>query len=251
MKIISPFKDFYDHALAYGHDDRVVLVRKTEELYNSYDSILRSVKMFDHLFEDFVYNINIRGAEECTISFEYVVILFCGKTYRGIRVTRTPSWRTPSWSKVQDVKSIVVYDGDALKNVVMNFGGDIDVDHQKRGRFWWGRQFFYNNSIRSWLSNQGTTEHREFAIANKFTALVVDGGSPTRVINNARLADYDFFRVIDPVTAYQELDMFISGVLSSASNQMVVTEDKYKIQAAGFDDRSFRKPPSKHRKTQK
>lgn len=245
MKIISPFKDFYDRALAYGHDDHVVLVRKTEELYNSHDSVLRSVKMFDHLFEDFAYN-SIRGAEECTISFDYVVILFCGKTYRGIRVTRTPSW-----TKVQDVKSIVVYDGDALKNVVMNFGGDIDVDHQKRGRFWWGRQFFYNNSIRTWLSNQGTTEHQEFAITNKFTALVVDGGSPTRVINNARLADYDFFRVIDPATAYQELDMFISGVLPSASNQMVVTEDKYKIQAAGFDDRSFRKSPSKNRKTQK
>ena len=242
MKIISPFKDFYDRALAYGHDDSVVLVRKPEELYNSHDPVLRNVKTFDALFEDFSMN-SIRGSDECTIDFSYIVVLFCGKTYRGIRVTRKPHW-----TKVQDTKSIVVYDGDALQNVVANFGGDIDVDHQKRGRFWWGRQFFYNNSLRTWLSRQGTDEHQQFAIERKFTTLVVDGGSPTTVVNNARLADYEFFRAIDPVTAYQEIDMFVSGVLASTGNQMVVTEDRYKIQAAGFDSRSFRKSPTKNRK---
>ena len=112
---------------------------------------------------------------------------------------------------------------------------------------WWGRRFFYENSVREWLNQQGTTNNQDFSINNQYIALVVDGGVPLRVIHNPRLSDYDFYRAIDPVTAYQELDMYISGVLTSAGKPMVVTEDKYRIQAAGFDKTSFRKSPTKHR----
>jgi hypothetical protein len=78
-------------------------------------------------------------------------------------------------------------------------------------------------------------------------ALVSDPVTPSRVIHNAKLADYDFYRVMNPAIAYQEIDMYISGVLPSASLVVSPTPDKYKIQAHGFDKSSFRKSPTKQR----
>lgn len=242
MKIVSPFRDFYDRALAYGHDEHTVYVRKTEELYNSHDGVLRDVKTFSHLMLDFCMN-DIRGHNDSTISFATIQILFCGKMYRGIQITSKPHWSRPGG----DTRTDTYYDGDALINAVVNLGGVVDLDYKKSGRMWWGRKFFYENSLREWLAVQGDERYLEFAITNNLISVVIDGGAPNRVVNNPKLSDYDFFRAIDPVTAYQELDMFISGVLASAGKPMVVTEDKYRIQAAGFDKASFRKSPTKHR----
>lgn len=242
MKIVSPFRDFYDRALAYGYDEHTVYVRKPVELYNgAYGNSLRDIRDYDFLFVDGTIQ-DLPGHNHSTISFAFVRVLFCGKLYNGVRVTVKPHWSLPA-----ETKTAVYYDADALVNAVHQAGGDIDADFRRSDRRWWGHRFFYDNSLRSWLSNQGSPIHQDYAIQNKFITLVVDHDQPTRVIKDAKLADYDFYRTINPVIAYQEIEMFVSGVLASAGNQMVVTEDKYKILAAGFDQRSFRKSPTKHR----
>jgi hypothetical protein len=54
------------------------------------------------------------------------------------------------------------------------------------------------------------------------------------------LKDIEFQRVLDPFTAYQELDQWISGVLGQNPEPDEVS-DKVKIQQHGFDSWSFRK----------
>lgn len=67
------------------------------------------------------------------------------------------------------------------------------------------------------------------------------------IINGFNLNELQFFKVFDFTKAYQELEMFIGGVLTSIGNKMVEVSDKSKIAKHGFDKRSFRKEPTKKR----
>lgn len=240
MKIISPFRDYYDSALAYGHDNRVVYVRKTEELYNATDPVLKTNSQYKALFSSLGES-GCEGYDRSSIIFNPTQILFCGKMYRGIRVTAKLHWSLPQVKKTE-----VYYHAEALENAVRDLGGSLDLDHQPRHRYWW-TDTVRAGTVREWLSQQGIDSYYDYAVENRFVAVVADPSSPARVINNPCLASYDFYRVVNPVTAYQEIDMYVSGVLPSANAVVSPTPDKYKIHAHGFDKSSFRKDRTKHR----
>jgi len=63
-----------------------------------------------------------------------------------------------------------------------------------------------------------------------------------RLVLNPCLKALDFQTVIDPYTAFQEIMMYISGVLGTPSNPMVAVSEKTKVAKHGFDKWSFRKP---------
>jgi hypothetical protein len=64
---------------------------------------------------------------------------------------------------------------------------------------------------------------------------------------DTRLKDYKFYKVFDPYTAFQELDMFISGVLTREGNPMAGISDTDLRDKKGFDKMSFKKAPTKKR----
>ena len=64
---------------------------------------------------------------------------------------------------------------------------------------------------------------------------------------NPKLKDLQFYKVFDAFTAFQELQMFISGVLGTGEKELIEIEDKYKIGQHGFDKWSFRKEPTKRK----
>jgi hypothetical protein len=51
--------------------------------------------------------------------------------------------------------------------------------------------------------------------------------------------------LFDAFTAYQELDMFVSGVMAPENKPMVAIDDKHKAYQHGFDCYSFRNGPTK------
>ena len=65
--------------------------------------------------------------------------------------------------------------------------------------------------------------------------------------SNLPLKEVEFFKKFDPWQAYQELSMYIGGVIAPESKPMIKIEDKYKIMEHGFDKMSFRKAPTKVR----
>jgi hypothetical protein len=61
---------------------------------------------------------------------------------------------------------------------------------------------------------------------------------------NPRLTTFQFVKVMDPYQAFQELEMYISGVLGVGEHPTVKVSDKSKIIEHGFDYKwSFRKEP--------
>lgn len=75
---------------------------------------------------------------------------------------------------------------------------------------------------------------------------VYEPGHQQELIINPRLKDWGFQSVKDPVTAFQEIYMYISGVLGVSVPKMVKITDKEMAKKRGHDDKySFRKPPGK------
>lgn len=64
------------------------------------------------------------------------------------------------------------------------------------------------------------------------------------VVTNISLKDTGFIRFFDPFTAYQEIAMFLGGVLALPREQppLTVGDDRIIAQQKGFDDMSFRGP---------
>ena len=66
-------------------------------------------------------------------------------------------------------------------------------------------------------------------------------GSP--LIINPVLKDIGFQKVVDSWTTFQEIQMFISGVLGTGENDTIEVSEDVKIKQHGFDKWSFRRPP--------
>jgi hypothetical protein len=78
--------------------------------------------------------------------------------------------------------------------------------------------------------------------------LSVGNGRNPALTFNPVLKDVQFFRIVDNFTAYQELAMFVSGVLGGKSPKTIEVSNDIKIAKRGFDKWSFRKEPGKKRK---
>lgn len=68
------------------------------------------------------------------------------------------------------------------------------------------------------------------------------------IVFNDKLEPLEFYRVIDPYTAFQEIDMYIGNILVGVNDSVPAVSDKDMIEAKGFDNKSFRKDPSKKRR---
>jgi hypothetical protein len=66
-------------------------------------------------------------------------------------------------------------------------------------------------------------------------------GGRRKIASNPCLNDLEFYRVADPSQAYQEISMYISGVLGQPDPKIVYLTDKEKIQKKGFNKWSFRR----------
>lgn len=69
-----------------------------------------------------------------------------------------------------------------------------------------------------------------------------------RFIWNAKLGDWNFQKVMDPYTAFQELQMWVASQ-ARPEKAMIETSDETRLEAHGFDKKfSFRKEKQKKRK---
>jgi len=67
-------------------------------------------------------------------------------------------------------------------------------------------------------------------------------------ITNPTLKNYEFYSVRDSFSAFQEIQMFIGGVLGRGEKEIKEVEDKYKIPQHGFDKFSFRRSKANGKK---
>ena len=168
----------------------------------------------------------------------YIYVLFAGKLYGGLHFKHTefgkPDENTFIW--FEDTLNMI------RQLVPKLFVVSTYYNKAKKEKD-------FNSRLNKILSIKGDEKLRTWAIENNISVAVASyyfdkGGRKYYYKVDPLLKDYSFQKVLDPYTAFQELDAWIGGVLGQ-NPQPSEVPDKYKIEQHGFDKHSFRKLPEK------
>ena len=166
--------------------------------------------------------------------YGYIIIGFCGKLYIGWKLYRAE--KTYPFK----VSTEIVFDVDYMKSILEPKSWHNNLEDsinyiQKFDAIQIFREL--NAPIFIFDSDYGRSnlEVKRYSISNHNPKFFV----------NPILKDYEFYKIFDAFQAFQEISMFMGGVLGRGEKEIVEVEDKYKITQHGFDKWSFRKEPKK------
>lgn len=242
MYIISKRKDYYDGVVgSVGIDKTIVYEREKIEIeeYVKFPDEFRSNQPWrkwndrNHFLDLNKYAIKQESKYEISDNF---IIGFCGKLYLGWKF----HWRTPSdHIHYGRFHTKVVYDLDEVKK------------HLRESNFFSSNLVDDINYVHNYNPMDLFREYKTpvFVYDSHYKRSSIDSNwrDSSRFIINPILKEYEFYKVFDPFTTFQEIQMFISGVLGTGEKEIIEVEDKYKIGQHGFDKWSFRKEPTKKR----
>jgi hypothetical protein len=219
MRIISKFQDYYDSALGYGIDKTLTYVREMKGLEI-----------------DIPIGTGHRSREYCIF-----IIGFCGKLYPCIR-----TWREPT--KQEDPHSILGH--------IPNFHHDEDkcLEIIEDSNNWKWHLDEVLDKFKALKNNNKLLELFQEYKTPVFIVREQERSSDNNLIINPCLKDHQFFKVIDAYSAFQEISMYVGGVLPRREPDTVDVSEACKTNMHGMDSWSFRKkgPNSKqHAKVSK
>jgi len=232
-------KDYYDGvAGTTGIDKTIVYDRQIVEVEKKdFPKIFRSFSSFDNLKPSPLVQLNntiikkkLRVVYEHTSPF---IIGFCGKLYVG--------WKLYSNGKVlpyggKELITIITYDNETMKKMVQRNGyyGNFE-DNLNYVLTYDSIHLFreFNSPVFIYDSAHGITNFDRYRTSHP------------KLYINPLLKEYEFFKVFDAFQAFQEIQMFLGGVLGNKEKEIINVADKYKIDQYGFDKWSFRKEPEK------
>jgi hypothetical protein len=225
MRIISPFHDYYDSAMSLGQDQTRVFERKTVQYEKT--KVRHTERIPDLVSEGAPWHY-----ETCA---KYV-LYFCGKVYpfysRAIATPKNPLYVAPHvFSFEKAFKTQDKLNPNPLK-VTQSW-----EKHKKTTNDW-----------EQWITDQTGSDCSEFNIKMNCPIILLtwDSKFKWRLIKNPCMQDYNLQRLIDPYTAFQELSMFVGGVMANNFDPPEAMTDKQKVNAHGFDPKyGFRKMPAK------
>jgi len=260
MRIISKFNDYYDGVQAYGQDQSLVYHRVTEER-NFKDSET------DKVFGEDTNLYNGMYLEEYTpdnygIGLESIETFFvgiCGIIYPLAKLTYGTDRRTTPYPH-RDVKFTNSSEGmlSLLKQIEGSEATKLVKNWKKEVRNRW-RYRWFEADVEPSIEKQ----HDRFFDASKFdkywkfsvdhkivcfslrTTINVDEGM--RFTINPCLKDLGAVIVSNPFDTFQNIAMYLGGVLGNEAAPMIAIEDKYRIESHGYDKWSFRKRPTKNK----
>jgi len=237
MYIISKKKDYYDGvAGTTGIDKTIIYDREIIEVeekdlpnefkrYNSGSNPKRSIFL---KLEDAIIKSELRVVYIATSPF---IIGFCGKLYVG-------------W-KLHSIGKELPYGGNELITTITHNNENMKKLHQPHS---WGGSL--EDNLNYVLSHDPIEIFRSlntpvFVYDSDYGRTSIDKywRNQPKFIINPLLKEYQFYKVFNAVQAFQEISMFLGGVLGNREKEIVNVADKYKITQHGFDKWSFRKEP--------
>lgn len=241
MRIISKFKDYYDSALAYGQDDSTGYMRQTRVIVR----------------EDLVPQRDLNDA------FRQL-----GVSLPSLRCRQPEGW---VWREGPDM-GVLAFCGRAYPFYALTLGkGGSQINRDavsEKTIFSWDKAFedhvwqppAYVRDEGDWREALAASakadltawnlEHRSPAVVLMPRGHVGDRAGPEfgwpRIIVDPCLADFGFQKAVDPFAAFQEISMFLGGVLASTNEPPSPQTDREKVASHGFDPKyGFRKPPQR------
>lgn len=214
MLIVSKFHDYYDVGMKLGVDKTVVYDRKTTPIEGKFPCLDTAPKISE---------------------WKTGVLGFCGKFYPFVYLASNSKVDRIIWSMEEALSSIPLkkrtyYDSIDTIEGVKKFFSESYEQLQK---------LFSAHRTPIFVFEPGT---KYFYRSNKQT--------PYRsLVLSPNLKDLEFYKVKDPISAFQDVYSYISGVLGMPIKKAKPIDDKVMAASKGHDSPySFRKPPSKRGK---
>ena len=230
MRILSEVHDYYDSVQKSGQDATLLYVRRPRTV--RYENSSRYPRPTTHKRWWFYHSDRLEVREH--------VIGFCGKVY-GVLVLAKPL------AEGHRTAPAICYTLDEVDRF-------IEASYKPKQV----QAYYAETYKRNWRSLQRRTVFRTFfeeckAKQNAFSEIFTENRCPVFVAYrgdrecsitfNAPLKDFEFFRIFDTYTAFQEIAMFM-GNLAVPLKPISAIPDKDMVEIKGFDKKwSFRKPP--------
>ena len=237
MRIISKFHDYYDIGMSHGHDETVTYVRDTKEI---------DVKDIAPIRKN-------RIREGC--SYDFNIFGFCGRMIPMVTVSITKIVKGKA-----EYLTYYAYTVDDLLAVHRRYG----FSDETTSRGWRTRRKTPNDLGRAVQFIEEQTDWKELeGLWHKHSTpvfwvpMVRRGWSDNityekkHYVINPVLSEFEFYKVLDPYTAYQEIDMFIGGVLANVENNMIEVDEQHRLTGHGYDQDSFRQPSGRKKSRRK
>lgn len=251
MKIIGGH-DYYDSALGFGRDEDIVFVRDGKTLST------KDCPLWDHYPHDICYTIKerpsdyygsrneVRDKKHGQLWLRSVSVYAAGVRYGGVTAINVDKQPVETfWNQEQLDTWLLGYNCRVFKpkNEIYRW----QVDKEECTEF---------PDLQSWFTAKPATPVQlAWIVENRIVTAICcykinqyryTKEPQTWHVNCAddgwSLKDWGFARAVDPYTLFQELSMFIGGVLPRNPNPMVeITDQNVKVAKHGFDKWSFRK----------
>lgn len=235
MRIGGKIHDYYDRAMSYGIDETIYFHRETTpgpiKIAEKMVAAVQDSMGVQRYFRS--YNSRFFNS---SAHVDLIVIGFCGKLYPAMKFSLgRRSDRIPAIESHLEV-CYTSHDFEKLdyflnRPELRGLGEMIDpLTVSKMKRF---------IEVLSSLpqSDEEFIEHRVPYFKVEF-----DTGKARTVELCPCLADSQFYKVKDPFTAFQEISMYLGGVIPRQVPEMIQISDKDRIVQHGFNKQSFRHP---------
>lgn len=227
MRIISKFHDYYDPIQSIGYDPELIYKRMEREEEKSVlppfsDSFLTAYDRWRFRFLG-----RGKGAMKLPPDTNLFFVGFCGKFYVGM---------------IQSVRN----KGELCSKEYFFYNGKEAQNFKHNKKEYKGLTLLGEPAVNPFADNIEPFRAINapcFVIHNfPFGRLAKRNGSFTV---DPILRELQFYKVFDSYSAYQEIAMFLSGVLGWPENATVDISDTDMRDAKGFDDWSFKTRPTK------
>ena len=208
MRIIDKRHDYYDVGMGLGFDDSIVYIRTEKEIDEH--------PLIPH------YSQWETG--------RWLYIGFCGKIYPVCRISY--GFQTDFCYSINDV--------DKFVSAYFNKFDKASYFGEKNNKY---NQYKYTRGNLKIQFEEHKYSYYKSLFREYNTPIFAVVPFDRRIYINPLLRPYHFYKVMDPYTAFQEISMYVGGVLLAPTKPIPVMSDSIKIQSRGFDKYSFRKPP--------
>ncbi len=227
MLIVSNFHDYYDTSMGiHGIDKTIVYNRKTEEIKKFHIDL---EKKLPHISKGYSIRFNSTVTKDKPNMIPYI-IGFCGKSY----VVYKKSW----YEEYPTENFEFIYDYEEIKKILLNNKERYDLNKHTELQLAEAYKFYHNKPLFKNVFLELKTPIFSYELHKQF-------------IINPKLLDYQFFKVFDPFTTFQEIQMFIGGVLTNPEKNYIQIDEKYRQAQRGLDKTSFRQQAPGKKKEQR
>jgi hypothetical protein len=227
MLIISKYRDYYDKIVGVdGIDKTLVFKRNIIEIEDIKADVININYNMPCNIGCSLYSEKITKKNPIYTSF---IIGFCGKLYIGYKF----EW-IENIKDEEIKKSEILYDKEKIIAKIIK-----NKNPNRAKKLKQQLEDVYNNIHFKDYYEKFQIQNIPYFYAKKYKSTT--NNTYFRILKlNPILNDYDFFKMFDPFTAFQEISMFLGGVLCINEKETLEIDDKYRMAASGYDKTSFR-----------